>query len=129
MIKITIPVYYTLEYKTKKPKTFLVSLNWFRNAYHFEQNKVKHDMHEIIHRLLPKNLSFQRYRITYTYYYKNITSDLPNVTSMCSKWVNDVLQEKEIVPNDTVQYLLEETHKVGGLDKNNPRCEVIIEET
>lgn len=47
---------------------------------------------------------------------------------MCSKWINDVLQELDLVPNDNVQYLLSEHHFVGTYDKENPRVEITIKE-
>ena len=69
------------------------------------------------------------YSVTYEYYYKNKTSDLPNVTTMTSKWVNDTLQELKLVPNDNVQYLVQELHKVAGKDAINPRVEITIKDT
>lgn len=125
---LTIPVYYTQKFKTKNDKTFLVSLNWFRNAHHFEQNKVKAYFHGLIKEQL-ENTDLKisdQYKVKYKYYYKNSTSDLANVTPMCSKWLNDVLQEMGIVQNDNVKYLIEETHQVAGQDKLNPRCEIEI---
>ena len=47
---------------------------------------------------------------------------------MTSKWVNDTLQELKLVPNDNVQYLVQELHKVAGQDKENPRIEITIKE-
>lgn len=68
-----------------------------------------------------------KYQVTYRYFFKNKTSDLPNVTPMCSKWFNDVLQE-HWVANDNVQYLIREIHEVAEQDISNPRCEIILEE-
>ena len=47
---------------------------------------------------------------------------------MCSKWVNDTLQDLKLVENDNVKYLVEEVHRVVDQDRINPRCIVIIEE-
>lgn len=129
MIKLLLPVYYTQEYKTKKDKTFLVSLNWYRNAHYHIQNTVKKYYHEVVTEQLNENEAIQgKYKVTYNYFYKNAASDMTNVTPMCSKWINDALQENNIVINDNVKYLVEEIHKVAGVDKDNPRCEVLIEE-
>jgi Holliday junction resolvase RusA-like endonuclease len=128
MINITIPVYFTNVYKTKPSKTFLVSLNWYRNAFYHEQNKVKQYFHELIKEQLVGNTTAvpNQYKVSYSYYYKNGASDLANVTPMCSKWVNDVLQELDIVQNDNVKYLVGETHEVAAQDKENPRVEIQI---
>jgi len=130
MHSVTLPVYFTQEFKSKSPKTFLVSLNWYRNAHYFQQNLVKRHYHEILHLLLKDVKPITgKYVVEYTYYYKTKTSDMPNVTPMCSKWLNDALQHLKLVENDNVQYLVEEVHRVGGYDKDNPRCEILIKES
>ena len=126
---ITLPIYYTQEFKTKKDKTFLVSLNWYRNAYYHEQNNVKKYYTELLTPILETLSAIPgAYEITYVYYYKNSASDLPNVTPMCSKWVNDVLQSLGKVTNDNVQFLQREVHEVGGKDRDNPRVEITLKE-
>jgi Holliday junction resolvase RusA-like endonuclease len=106
----------------------LVSLNWYRNAHYHVQNAVKKYFHELIEKQLDCNISIPgEYQITYTYFYKNSSSDMTNVTPMCSKWINDALQALGVVINDNVQYLVKEVHLVAGVDKENPRCEIIIE--
>lgn len=127
-MKITLPVYYTQQFKTKSDKTFLVSLNWYRNAHYFIQNEVKRYFHEIVEKaLVAQSPLTGRYKVTYTYHYKNKASDLSNVTPMTSKWVNDALQSLGLTPNDNVQYLVEEVHKVGVQDTLNPRVDVVVE--
>jgi hypothetical protein len=128
MITLTIPVYFTNVYKTKPSKTFLVSLNWYRNAFYHEQNKVKKYFHDLIEDQLVGNTTVipDKYKVSYSYYYKNSASDLANVTPMCSKWVNDVLQDLNIVQNDNVKFLVEETHKAIAQDRENPRVDIQI---
>jgi TorA maturation chaperone TorD len=127
MFNIAIPVYYTLERKRKEDKTFLVSLNWYRNAHYHEQNKVKKYYTELITTLIgPLPIIKKSYEVEYRYYYKNPSSDLPNVTPMASKWLNDVLQSVGKVTNDNVKYLIKETHMVVEQDKENPRVEITI---
>ena len=129
MIHFSLPVYYTEVFKTKDNKTFLVSLNWYRNAHYHIQNKVKQYFTELIKKeVKDKESIVASYNITYEYYYKNKASDLPNVTPMTSKWVNDAMQELKLVPNDNVQYLVQELHKVAGQDKLNPRVEITIKD-
>lgn len=129
MIKFNLPVYYTNTYKTKPDKTFLLSLNWFRNAYYHEQNKVKAHMEELVHNQLKDiPFSYNAYKVSYTYNYKNAASDLSNVAPMTSKWVNDYLQSAGRVANDNVKHLKEEHFYVGIQSKGNPTMEITIEE-
>ena len=124
---ITIPVYYTQQYKTKDDKTLFLGLNWFRNSFFHQQNQVKRDMHELLQPQL-KHISPmpEKYSVSYFYYYKSPVSDLPNVGPMASKWLMDTLQELRIVLNDNVKYLVEEHYYVAGKDTENPRIEAIL---
>lgn len=127
---IIIPVYYTKVWKRiEKIKTWLLSLNWFRNSHHFEQNDVKHHMTELITIQL-KNMSpiKGQYSVTYRYYYKNEASDLPNVGPLSSKYLLDTLQLLKLVQNDNVKYLKEEHYYAVAKDINNPRIEATITE-
>lgn len=161
MIKLVLPVYYTQTFKTasKKDNTFLVGMNWYRNAHYFISNEVKTFFENgIIYQLTNNYHGLKlndRYKITYIYYYKSAVSDLMNVGSLASKFVNDALQSygfekvldkvtinkktgKEqksykvitngVVIDDNVKYCKEERFLVGGSDIDNPRIEVIIEE-
>ena len=86
-------------------------------------------MHEL---LVPQLTNFRPvtlyYSVLYTYYYKNVVSDLPNAGALASKFFNDTLQTLKLVPNDNVKYLLAEHYIVGGQDKLNPRIEIHIKE-
>lgn len=123
---ISLPIYYTVEYKTKEPKTFLVSLNWFRNAYHHEQNTVKRYYHDLIkHSIVTAPIS-STYKLDIKVFYKNPQSDGSNIAAMFEKFFLDALQELKIVQQDNVKYHLGTTWSVGGQDKDNPRCEIIV---
>lgn len=122
-IFITLPVYHSIG-----KKTIFLGINWYRNAHFFTSNKVKKEVQEIILSQLPLNISFTTYQVTYKYYYKSKVSDLPNVTALASKFLNDSLKEAAIVPDDNINFLKKETCIIGGYDKINPRIEVIIGE-
>lgn len=129
IITFTLPIYYTQYFKTKKNKKFLLSLNWYRNSHYIIANKVKKHYHNLIKHLLvscKSSLLNKKYKVVYTYYYKNKNSDMANVCSLIDKFTQDSLQDLNIVSNDNVQYCQEVIFKVGGEDKCNPRVEVII---
>lgn len=124
---ITIPVYYTKEYARKPSKTFLLSLNWYRNAFHSDQNDVKQYMHEIISNQLKSAKPIDPpLTVTYKYFYEASNSDLSNVGPLASKWLLDTLKTKAIIPDDNVKLLVEEIYQVAHQDKLNPRIEATI---
>jgi len=124
-----LPVYYTIERKTKKNSTHLIGANWLRNVHYHVKNQVKQYLAGLIHDQITEKFYIKnKYKVTYTYYYKNKRSDLMNVISATSKALLDSLQECECIDDDSVEYCIEEVSKVGGLDKNNPRVEIILEE-
>lgn len=127
MIKVTLPVYYELVYKTKPNKTLLVGLNMYRNAHFHLQNKVKQHYAAIVtNQVTGSTPIVGRFRVSYTYYYKSSVSDLGNVCSLSSKVLLDALQELNLIQQDNVQYCIEEVYRVGGLDKLNPRVEILL---
>lgn len=124
---ITLPIYYTKHFKTKAPKTFLCSLNWFRNSPHFEQNEVKQHFHQLVlaqtSTLTPTQDPF---RLELSIYYKNPTCDGSNIAAMSEKFVLDALQSAGIIPNDNVRYHLGSTWTIAGQDRLNPRVEITL---
>ena len=98
------------------------------NAHFFTSNKIKQEIEDIIIQQLPTSIHFTQYQVAYTYYYKSIISDLPNVTALASKFLNDALKKAGITKDDNVQYLKHESYSIGHQDKKNPRIEVIIGE-
>jgi len=130
-ISIILSPYYTQTFKTKPSKTFLISLNWYRNAHYSVSNKVKNHYRQLIKKLLKGHkepLLNESYRVVYYYYYKNKNSDMSNVCALIDKFFQDSIQELEIVSNDNVQYCKEVIFRVGGEDKVNPRVEVFLQE-
>lgn len=127
-----LPVYFVQEFKRKPNKTWLTGLNWYLGAHFAVQNNVKQHYHKLITDLLephklPQQCPLMSYKMSYTYYYKSIVSDMPNVTAFASKVTNDALQQLGYVIDDNVQHLAEEHHFVGGRDSSNPRIHVVLE--
>lgn len=125
---LTVPVYWTNVKKTKKSTTHLLSMNFYRNAHHSVNHKMKQDIEAIVHKQIPNVKITGKYRVSYIYHYKNASSDLMNVVALISKFVNDALQQTGVVQDDNVRNLVAEYAVVGEYDKHNPRCEVYIEE-
>lgn len=127
-----LPVYFIQEFKRKAPKTHFVGMNWYLGAHFSMQNNVKQHYHKLITSLLeplelPSQCPLMSYKMSYTYFYKSIVSDMPNATAFASKAANDALQSLGYVIDDNVQHLCEEHHYVGGRDSSNPRIHVVLE--
>lgn len=125
---ISLPIYYTKHFKTKPSKSFLVGLNWWRNAYHHEQNEVKKHYHALIAvSVLPSPVSGP-FQLEILLYYKNSASDGSNVCPMMEKYILDALQELNIVKQDNVKYHYGTIWSIGGQDTSNPRVEITLKE-
>ena len=125
---IILPIYYTQVLKTKPNRTFLVGLNWERNAHYHIKAKVKRHYHELIKAQLGKSTPIGKFQTETTLYYKSPVCDPRNIISMMDKYLLDGLQEHAILTNDNVKY------DMGGIvnpsiqDKINPRVEITIKE-
>lgn len=127
--EIVLPIYYTQEFRTKKDKTFLVGLNWERNAHHFMKNTVKKVYHQLTYRQLESPDSpLTKFTVHTTVYWKNSSCDPRNVVPMIEKYALDALQLHGVLTNDNAKFDMGGTFSNGGQDKENPRCVIIIKE-
>jgi Holliday junction resolvase RusA-like endonuclease len=130
MIKFTLPIYWVKKYKTKPNKTILVSMNFYRNAYYFDQNQFKRDFSVIVAEQLKdcSEAKIEQFIMKYKLWYKNPNSDPSNIIALIEKVSLDVLQELGYIPNDNMKYHLGSTWSVEGIDKEKPRCEIKLKE-
>jgi hypothetical protein len=91
-MKIILPIYYTIEKKTKKSQTILVGMNWYRNAHFHISNKVKEHYHYLIKEQITKE-NIKQFKTSCNIYIKNINSDPSNIESLMIKFTLDALQE------------------------------------
>ena len=128
--KFELPIYYKIEYKTKKDKTVLVGMNYYRNCHYHLKNKMKSHYSDLVRSLLSDFTGdrLTSYRVKYKLFYKTASSDLMNVVSIIDKFVNDAFQEIGLVENDNVKFYKKCFAEVGGQDKDDPRIEIILEE-
>ncbi len=127
MPDLVLPIYYTQEYKTKDDKTFLVGMNWYRNAFHHQANLVKKHYAALIEEQVSDITPiFGEYTINLRLYYKNPSCDGSNIFALMEKFTLDSLQELGLVSQDNVKYHIGTTTHVKGQDKLNPRVEVFI---
>ena len=125
-IKITLPIHYTQDFKTKKDKTILVGMNWFRNAHYLVSNKVKHHYHNLVINSLPKQ-NFGKIKLDYKVFVGRRNTDGHNVRAVIEKFFLDGLVEGGYIEDDSIDYVVGDTSSYY-LDKSNPRIEITIED-
>lgn len=124
---LTLPIYYTQEFKRKPPKTWLVGDNAYRNWHFYLKNEVKKYYHALVREQVTNIETVDQFRLLLHIYLKNVNSDPSNVASRMEKFVLDALQECNIIINDNSKYHLSTTWEFIEIDKKNPRCIVYIQ--
>ncbi len=125
---ITLPIYYTQVFKTKKDKTWLVGDNAYRNWHYFLKNEVKQHYHHLVAEQIDSTKVEGQYKLAIDVYIKNPNSDGSNIASRMEKFSLDALQECGVVVNDNSKYHVGTSWELRGIDKENPRAEITIVE-
>ena len=131
MAKYTVvaPVAVYLPRKTKKSKRVPISLNWYRNAHHRENNEVKKFYKSLLATQIRKLPIFIKPKITYRWFHASKReADLGNHTAVHQKFFEDALVELGRIGDDNYKYLVHNVQEFGGIDPKNPRVEIILEE-
>ena len=126
-MQLTLPIYHTISRPRAGDKTIYLALNWYRNAYHYEQNSVKTAYHSVVASQLPTPVTtFTTFHIHYQLFYKTATSDPSNCISIIEKFLLDALQEHLVIPNDNVVHHRSSSWEVISQDRDNPRIVATI---
>jgi len=68
-------------------------------------------------------------KITFIFYYPTVQRrDIDNSLSVIAKFTQDSLVAAKVILDDDYTIVRQVTGIYGGLDRKNPRCEVIVEE-
>ena len=117
-----------LEVFYSKKKKFILNLNNYRNA-HYRVLSIAKKLYT--DNLIPRLEDFDSFSepvtLTYTYYAKSKRRiDVSNPCSIIDKFACDALVKAEILEDDSFKQIKEVVYKFGGVDKENPRCELVI---
>ena len=123
-MKIDLP----LEVYYSKKKKFILNLNNYRNA-HYRVLSISKSLYS--DNLVPRLKDFDRFTepvsLTYTYYARSKRRlDISNPCSIIDKFTCDALVKAEILEDDSFKQIKEVVYKFGGVEKDNPRCELVI---
>ena len=124
----TVPI--MLEVGVVKKKTYYLNLNGYRNWQFHVNNLLKKSFKIATIGMLRELTPMQPpCKITYTIYYPNKRKfDVDNIGAIVGKFTHDALVEAGILEDDNHHYISEIHYVFGAVDKDNPRCDVVIEE-
>lgn len=123
MIEIELP----LEIWASSKRKFILNLNNYRNTHYQALGVAKKKYKDFIWYTLPDIKYNNPVRLTYTIYPKR-KCDIANVGSIVDKFACDALVEKGIISDDDFDHVVEVSYRFGGLDKQNPRAVLTLEE-
>ena len=120
-MKIDLP----LEVYYSKNKKFILNLNNYRNAHY----RILSNAKKIYAENLVDRISHPKYEepvvLTYTYYAKSRRRlDVSNPCSIIDKFTCDALVKAGVLEDDSSKQIKKVIYKYGGIDKDNPRCEL-----
>lgn len=121
------PLFITLG--KKKPKNYWINTNNYRNWHPIVSNNIKIAFKaalDLSHlQPVPAPITLQ-----YKFYYPDLSKrDIGNSLAIIDKFTADALTAAEIITDDNYTVVTNIIGLFGGIDKENPRCEVTIYQT
>ena len=124
MTFVTLP----LEVYYSEKKKFILNLNNYRNAHYRVLSIAKKVYTEnLVERIKDYSRFDDPVSLEYIYYAKsNRRLDVSNPCSIIDKFTCDALVKAGVLEDDSSKQIKQVIYKYGGIDKNNPRCELEI---
>lgn len=124
-ITISLPIY--LKYGVKKPKTFALNLNVYRNTHFQILNNMKVLFEKSVKKSLDNLPQMSKVTLTYTLFFGSKREvDTSNVCCIVDKFFSDTLVNASKLLDDNHNVISEITYRFGGVDTQNPRCDVTL---
>lgn len=131
MINITLPLHIMIPRKTKADKKWILNLNNYRNTHYQVLSDAKIEYSKVV----KKEIGgvdwkiIEKAKIIFEYYHGSKRRvDKSNPCSIIEKFACDALTDIGLWVDDDSEHIPITEYRWGGVDKNNPRCELIIEE-
>lgn len=107
---------------------FVLNLNQYRNAHYHLLDDAKKDFAKIVKPKLVNIPKLEEVRMSYILFPRTKQLlDVANVCSIVDKFFSDCLVAEQILPDDNYNHVKMVAYGFGGIDKDNPRVDVIIE--
>jgi len=134
-MKIILPLSVTLPRKKKDDRVWILNLNQYRNTHHMILNQAKTIYANYVKTsfsvmVTTGTLELLRPPLHFTYTVfpgSNRSFDLANVCSIIDKFTCDALVEIGVISDDKYKVIPAIDYRIGTTDKDNPRCELVIE--
>ena len=118
-----------LAISVSKNKKFSINFNTYRNAHYQTLNKAKINYANYMKDQIATLPFFNKIKVEHIVFFgSNRLFDLDNIVSVSSKFFNDALVKHGKLIDDNYQYVTGVSVSFGGVDKNNPRVEIVITE-
>lgn len=113
---------------TNRKTPFSLNLNVYRNAHHHLLDDAKKDFADIVKPRLRDIPSLVQIRMSFLLYPKTRQPcDVSNICSIVDKFFSDCLVSEKKIPDDNYNHVVMNAYGFGGIDKDNPRVDVVIE--
>lgn len=124
--KMVLPLYvHTTKSRTKKGK-FILNLNNYRRVHFFTLNKAKAEFKRL---LKFPDKKFSTVSLAFVYFHGNKQKvDVANPCSIIDKFFCDALVDAGVIEDDNQDIVKIVSYIGGGVDKDYPRCEVLVKE-
>lgn len=112
-----------------KSKDFILNMNVYRNTHYRTLHSTKKTYEEAMSNRCAPLPCMDKVSVTYVVYPQTKRKcDLMNVVSIHSKYFLDTLVKLGKLPDDSYEHVIKESTCFGGVDRDNPRVEIIIED-
>ena len=111
-----------------KHKSYSLSLNVYRDAHYFSQNKSKIAYKNLMRAQIMQLPKMDKIMAKYTIFANDRRLlDVPNFGATTEKYFADALVEFGIIKDDSYLYYLgNHGHQFGGIDAGNGRVEIVV---
>lgn len=127
---LPLSVEYRFHKKLYKFIKFILNLNNYRNLDYISLNTTKIKYKELINPILDTIepiVDNSELEFIYLYYSKSKRLfDISNPCSILDKYICDAIVEKGIIPEDNISIIKKVSYEYAGIDKLNPRVDLII---
>lgn len=123
---VSVPLF--IETGVLKRKKNYINLNQYRNWHYQVSNNLKIAYKELVKPQLV-DLKFNKIKLTFVLYKGSKRKiDRSNVLSIHEKFFCDALVETGCITDDNDNFLESSHYYTGGIDRDNPRVDILIEE-
>lgn len=127
---LPLSVEYRFHKKLNKWIKFILNLNNYIHLNVFTLNTTKIKYKELINPILDNIepiINYSELEFIYLYYSKSKRLfDISNPCSILDKYICDAIVEKGIIPEDNISIIKKVSYEYAGVDKLNPRVDLII---